>query len=596
VLASVAETDEDAVLDLIDAAVSAAVLAEGAAADRYRFSHALIQHSLYDELSPARRRRAHKRIAEVLESRVTNDDSATLAELAHHWVAATRPTELGKALEYVRRAGDAARAALAPHDAIRWYEQGLELLGRESAPDPHRRAELLALLGAAQRQASMPESRATLIEAAALAQEVNAPDALVLASLSVRQTSGSMVGDNALKPIIRAALDSLSEDAVSTRSRLLAELAFVHDGGTEWHERRELALQAFEIARAGDDIATFVEVLGITAMMNALATPDRVEQAIHDFERAASLADELGDPALRAGSRVGILWSRYQQVDIVGVDAVLAEMESITETTGLPFHQYMLCRHLTGRKLVAGRAGDAEVANEQLLEHATSAGAPEAFGVYGGFLFAIRQHQGRLGDIVEQFLDAVSDNPSLAALRSTVVSMLSELGRIDEAREKLAAEAASGFDFPYDSVWLTAMANLADAAATVNDPVTARALVDRLAPYATQILAPHASVVAGAIARPLARVATVCGDYDRAERWFSLAHDIHAELRAPFWRARGQLDHADLCLTRRDDGDLERAQLLSTTAAATAAKYGCTGLTTRAAALLATLEPITKER
>jgi hypothetical protein len=51
--------------------------------------------------------------------------------------------------------------------------------------------------------------------------------------------------------------------------------------------------------------------------------------------------------------------------------------------------------------------------------------------------------------------------------------------------------------------------------------------------------------------------------------------------------ALGQLDHADLCLARRADGDLERARELATTAAATAAEYGCAGLTRRAEALLA---------
>ena len=50
-----------------------------------------------------------------------------------------------------------------------------------------------------------------------------------------------------------------------------------------------------------------------------------------------------------------------------------------------------------------------------------------------------------------------------------------------------------------------------------------------------------------------------------------------------------QLDHADLCLARRADGDLERARQLVTTAAATAAEYGSAGLTRRADKLLADL-------
>ena len=227
--------EEDDVLDLVEAAVGAAILAEGAGADRYRFAHALIQHSLYDELSPARRQRTHKRVAEVLEERELSADPAALADLAHHWVAATRPADLGKALQYVRRAGDAARAVLAPHDAIRWYSQALELLAHEPTPDLRLRASLLAVLGTVQRQVALPESRATLLEAATLARDLNDPDALVLAALGFSKSSVlEMEGDGALKPVITAALNSTSAQAPSVRARLLVELALAHDAGTEW--------------------------------------------------------------------------------------------------------------------------------------------------------------------------------------------------------------------------------------------------------------------------------------------------------------------------------------------------------------------------
>ena len=45
---------------------------------------------------------------------------------------------------------------------------------------------------------------------------------------------------------------------------------------------------------------------------------------------------------------------------------------------------------------------------------------------------------------------------------------------------QLAAEAATGFDFPYDGPWLASMSNLIDAAATVQDPASARTLVERV--------------------------------------------------------------------------------------------------------------------
>jgi hypothetical protein len=46
------------------------------------------------------------------------------------------------------------------------------------------------------------------------------------------------------------------------------------------------------------------------------------------------------------------------------------------------------------------------------------------------------------------------------------------------------------------------------------------------------------------------------------------AHAIRTRLQAPFWTALGQIDHADLCLTRRADADIERARELAQTAAA----------------------------
>ncbi len=76
------------------------------------------------------------------------------------------------------------------------------------------------------------------------------------------------------------------------------------------------------------------------------------------------------------------------------------------------------------------------------------------------------------------------------------------------------------------------------------------------------------------------------GNYDQAEQWFATAHDIHTKLQTPFWAATGQLDHAELCLARRGEGDIENARSLITTAAATAAEYGCAGLTKRAETLL----------
>jgi class 3 adenylate cyclase/tetratricopeptide (TPR) repeat protein len=586
ILAHLVDLGEEALLDQMDAAVAAAILVESGVACRYRFAHALTQHSLYDELSPTRRQRAHQRIAETLEADGAGDDPATLAELAHHWVAAVRPADVEKALHYVTTAGDAARDALAPEDATRWYQQALSLLDQHDSSDEARRAQILAELGSAQRQAGYPEHRETLRRAAMIAERLDDTATLVHAALGFR-VGGGLAGDEDTKLVLSAALSRVGDTASLTRARLLAILAGAHDGVLEWRTRRELALEAMESARQADDDMTFVEVVQATEI--PLATPDRLGQHIADLERAVELADHSADPVLAATTRHQLVAARYMQCDLVGADTARVEMEEITQRVGLPYLRWGLELLSTGRLLLAGDAQAAEVSNERALHLGTEAGLADALGTYGGLVFAIRRHQGRLDEIGEFFIDVARENPSIAALRSIVPFLLAELGRMDEARQRLTAEAASGFDLPFDITWLTGMCNLLDGAAAVGDPAAARRLVERVGPYATQIEAPAAALVQGSAARPLARAATLLGEYDQAEEWFATAHDVHRRLQAPYWTALGELDHADLCLARRADGDVDRARALIDTAAATAAEYGCAALTTRAEQLRATL-------
>src|SRR5690606_6798040 len=113
VLAEVADLDEDRLLDLLEPAVANALIAE-IAPDRFTFAHALVEHTLYQELSTTRRSRAHRAVAEAIEARTDGVPGARAGELAHHWAAATTPTDTTKAVAYARQAGDYALAGLAP--------------------------------------------------------------------------------------------------------------------------------------------------------------------------------------------------------------------------------------------------------------------------------------------------------------------------------------------------------------------------------------------------------------------------------------------------------------------------------------------------
>jgi hypothetical protein len=280
--------------------------------------------------------------------------------------------------------------------------------------------------------------------------------------------------------------------------------------------------------------------------------------------------------------------SAYRAADIARADRAIANLGTLSDELGLPYVRWQHTIVTAARLLTAGHTDEAEAVNNSGLEIGTAAGIPEALGTFGGILHAIRWQQGRIDEILDFFIDAARDNPSIAVLRAAVVSAMREVGRIDEARHLLAQEAASGFDFPYDGAqWLPAMTYMADTAATVEDHAAARTLIDRIAPYDTEVVCPL--FVEGACARSLARLATLLGEYNQAEEWFAITHDIHTRLQTPFWTALGYLDHADLCLASRADGDLDRARQLATSAAATAAEYNYAGLTKRAAAILAVI-------
>ena len=245
-LALATGTSEDELLDVLDAAVAVTLVREPPGlAGRYSFAHALIQHTLYEDLGAARRARAHRRVAEALEERFGDHPGARVAELARHWSNAPQPGGLAQAIRYSREAADAALEALAPQDALRYYAQALALPGRTADPDPILALDLTIGLGTAQRQTGDPAYRDTLLGAARQAAELGQTDRLVRAALASDRGFYSTVGaaNAANIELLETALASLPADHPD-RALVLAllcqELTYGSplDRGSPWPTRR----------------------------------------------------------------------------------------------------------------------------------------------------------------------------------------------------------------------------------------------------------------------------------------------------------------------------------------------------------------------
>jgi len=185
VLARATKTSEDELLDILDAATASALVRELTdSPGHYSFSHALIQHTLYEDLGLTRQARAHRKVAEALEDLCGDRPGARVGELARHWINATQPIDRVKALDYSRQAAEAALAALAPGDALRYYTQALDLHSQSHPSDPLLGIDLAIGLGTAQRQTGDPAFRQTLLDAARRAADLGDTDRLVAAALA----------------------------------------------------------------------------------------------------------------------------------------------------------------------------------------------------------------------------------------------------------------------------------------------------------------------------------------------------------------------------------------------------------------------------
>ena len=83
-------TARSTLLDLLDGAIRAVLIREvPQRPGRLSFSHALIEHTLYDDLGPTRRQRLHLRVAAALETLCGDDPGDRVGELAYHWAQAS---------------------------------------------------------------------------------------------------------------------------------------------------------------------------------------------------------------------------------------------------------------------------------------------------------------------------------------------------------------------------------------------------------------------------------------------------------------------------------------------------------------------------
>ena len=581
-LARAADATEESVLDAVEAAgVAALVRPIPGAPDDFMFTHALVEHTLYDGLNPARRRRAHRRVAEALGAISGDDPGDRVGELANHWLAADPAGP--EALHYVRAAGERALLGFAPQEAVRWFEESIRLFDARSDVDQRERCAVLVALGEAQRHAGDGRSRETLLDAAELARRLGDDDLLVTAALANTRGWASSAGtvDRERVVVLESALEVVGHEPTAKRARLLATLSVEVSYDDDWRRRLELTDEALAIARQLDDDDTLSYVLA--RRHNAIQIPDQLGERLANTAENVAIAERLANPIAR-------FWAaHYRMLDVLmagridEVDTHLATVEELADRYGLPIMRYEAEIQRAWRDLLAGDLESAEAHARAGLAVGTESSQPDAVAVFAAQLFLVRLDQGRLEEIDGVLADAVARYPGIVGMRASLALAHCELGHDDDARLMLDAEKADGLEsVPYDQLWLVTLTQWAMVSERLGDSDAAAITYDLLAPWHDQIAFTGAHVF-GSVELPLALSAATTKRYDVAEAHFAAALSAHEELGAPVWSARTRLGWARMLLARRGPGDADRAHELAAAALGPARELACRAVAAEAA-------------
>ena len=480
---------------------------------------------------------------------------------------------MAKAIEYSRRAGDAALAALGPAEALRYFDQALELAEQLDDPEPIFVLDLAIGRGTAQRQIGDPGFRETLLDAARQAAALGDTDRLVAAALANDRGFYSAVGttDTEKVSVLETALASRSGESPD-RALVLATLCSEIAHGSTLEQREALAGEAVAIAeRAGDD-ATVVRVLNHVYI--PLQVPHLLEVNLARTTDALERATRVGDPAL-------VFWAAMWRGEIAARAGDVDEFDrcieihgAMADRLGQPIFEWGHTFSQGMRALIAGDTNRAEELATRALQIGSDSGQPDAALIFGAQLMIVSGQRGTMKELIPLIEQMAADAPDISPwlFGSLLAKAHVEAGRFDDASRKLDEFAAAGFEMPLDQIWLTGMVDYADAAIECRDPKFAQPLFERLLPWAGQLPATGASTLAP-VSLYLGGLATVLGDYDAADAFLAQSAAMSERMGAKFFAARTDLMSGRMLAARGAPTDDERARVLLARARAAAVDH-----------------------
>jgi DNA-binding CsgD family transcriptional regulator len=590
--AAVAGTRQDAAGALSAAETCGLVTRQPDRPGSWWFTHALVRDGIYASLGQDQRIALHAAAAAALERSARHAPERGGEIAAHLLRAAPDQATLRRAAGWAATAATAATAALAFEDAVRYLATALTAAESADVGGAERAELLIELATAEYRAGQLAASLRHAVAAADAAERDGRLDLVAGAALVVRGIGHRPVALTLLGLCDRALADGGGPAA--RRARLLAQRAsaLAELGDLEAAAAGSAAAMT-AAAAAGDPVA---ELDAIRARVAALSAPQHRAERLRLGTRAVELATPAGQPLAAVLGRVWRIDAAYQLLNLEAVDAEIAQIARIADSTRLPLARWHLLRQQASRAALTGQLAIARDRSAEARRLAIRIQDPSGAGLSYVFAVWLAVLRGDAGEIPADFFDFAAAAPPIPIVKAPLARALFAVGRTDEAQaiyETLRQLPAAG---DKDTRTFGALTQLMDLIIAFRDSEMAQATYDLIHSRLNDSGATGTGLVflSGSAHWPLGRLAALLGRTEEALGHFAAAVTIDTRLGARPLVALVRLDWAGALKTRAARGDYEQARLLAWQAATEARRLDMPGPAGRAEQLVNDLDQAIK--
>ena len=419
-----------------------------------------------------------------------------------------------------------------------------------------------------------------------MARALDRPDLLARAALGFGGRAEFGLGpDDEVRALLDEALAALPADEIRLRARVLSRMTGAEPYAASMETRAALSGEAVALARRAGDPATLADALN--ARDWAFLGPDHVRERLAIGDELLVLAEAAGEKSWAFAAHDYRFSALLGLGDIAGADRALDALDRIAGELRQPIEQWFVAWFKASRAIGDGRFAEGERWMREGLAIGERARHPGARVSFRGQLLWLRGEQGRVEHIAEvedglRFLLPFSAGTQ-TILRSAMVNLSVDQGRIDEARHQFDALAAADFRLiPRNEHWMVTMAMLAEASADLGDGARGAVVYELLQPFADRNVV-HDLIRAyrGSVSLYLALAATAMKEWEAAVGHFEAALAMNGRMGIRPYVARTEYEYAHMLVARGRRADRARARTLSERALASARALGMNRLETK---------------